>query len=90
MAFVEDRVREGGKMMGELSARLLGVEQRLAGLEHRVTALDEKVDRRCEAIEAKIDRRFEALDIKMSRQFAWIVGVQVTILLAVVAAVLAK
>jgi hypothetical protein len=36
------------------------------------------------------DRRFDGLDDKMSRQFVWLVGIQVTTLVAMVGALLAR
>ena len=44
------------------------------------------VDRRFESV----DRRFESMDDKISRQFIWVVGVQVTTLVAIVGALLAR
>jgi len=59
----------------------------------RIDALDLKVDRfrdelgnRMDALDRKLDARFDTLDVKMSRTFLWVVGVQMTILLAVIGA----
>ena len=41
-------------------------------------------------VDQKLDARFQTLDDKVSRQFVWLVGVQVTTLLAVVGALLAR
>jgi hypothetical protein len=38
----------------------------------------------------QMDRRFEALDSKVSRHFAWLVGIQVMTLVAVVGALLGR
>lgn len=97
MASIEGRMDESSQMVD-------GLRDSIAALDRRVTALDEKVDRRFEAIDRRfeaIDRRFEALDLKidrnaerleirMSRQFNWLVGIQVTVLLAVVTALIAR
>ena len=37
-----------------------------------------------------VDRRFEGLDDKINRQFTWLVGIQVTTLVAIVGALLAR
>jgi hypothetical protein len=37
-----------------------------------------------------VDRRLEGLDQKMSRQFVWLVGTQVTTLIAMLGALLAR
>jgi len=39
---------------------------------------------------ARLERRMDALDDKMSRQFLWLVGIQITTLVAVVGAVLSR
>ncbi|MDR7427527.1 MAG: hypothetical protein QN152_11795 [Armatimonadota bacterium] len=70
-----DRYRE------ELSGRIDALDQRLSG---RIDALDQKVDRYREELSGRID----ALDQKVSRQFVWLVGLQVTVLLAVVGALI--
>ena len=57
----------------------------IIGPRDSLTAVEQRLDRRFETI----DRRFDALDDKLSRQFRWLVGLQVTILLAVVGALLA-
>jgi hypothetical protein len=49
----------------------------------------ELVEYRVTTLEQKIDQRTDALDTKMSRQFLWLVGLQVTTFVAIVAAVLA-
>jgi hypothetical protein len=53
----------------------------------------EAIDRRFEAIDRRfdaVDQRFVALDAKVSRQFAWVVGIQVTTLVAITAVFLAR
>ena len=69
------------------------------GLRDAVVKGFEAMDRRFEAIDRRfetIDRRFEAMDRRfvvvdqnMSRQFRWIVGIQMTTLLAMVGAIAA-
>lgn len=72
------------------------VDRRLAGMDERLEAVDrrfESQDRRFESFDRRfesVDRRFESLDDKISRQFVWVVGVQVTTLVAVVGALLAR
>jgi tetrahydromethanopterin S-methyltransferase subunit G len=65
----------------ELSGRIDALDQRLSG---RIDALDQKVDRFRDELSGRID----ALDQKVSRQFLWLMGVQVTVLLAVVGALI--
>jgi hypothetical protein len=100
-AFLEGRVGEDSQMMDGIRDSIAGLEGRFTALEQRCGAIEAKLDRRCDAIEDKLDRRFETLDqkldrhverldMKMSRQFAWIVGVQITVLLSVVAALVTR
>lgn len=77
MPSLEERVSHVEGQVNELSLRLSGVE---AAIRH----LEQRTDARFDAV----DRRFEALDAKMSRQFVWLVGIMVTVLVAVVGAVL--
>ena len=55
--------------------------RRIDDVRDAVTNLETRMDRRFDAV----DRRFDALDGKMDRQFRWLVGMQVTMLLAIVA-----
>ena len=59
------------------------------GLRETVVAGFKAMERRFEAIDRRfeaVDRRFEAIGQKMDRQFLWVVGIQITTMLAVVAA----
>lgn len=59
------------------------VEERIAHLEGQVTEISQVlVDLR--AAIRHLELRFDALEDKMSRQFIWLVGIQVTSLLAMV------
>lgn len=59
--------------------------------------LDQKVDRfreelsgRIDALDQRLTGRIDALDEKFSRYFLWTIGIQITILLAVIGALLAS
>ncbi len=78
-----DRFRE------ELSGRIDALDERLSS---RIDALDGKVERlreelssRIDALDQRLSSRIDALDQKLSRYTLWIIGIQVTILLAIVA-----
>ena len=71
---------------------LVEMREAIRGLEHRVDARFEAIDRRFEAIDRRFDtieRRIDVLDDKVSRQFVWLVGLQVTTLVATVGALAA-
>jgi len=88
-----DRFRE------ELAARISSLEQsinaRFESVDKRFELIDkrfESIDRRFEAIDQRfeaINGRIDALDDKVSRQFMWLVGIQITVLIAVVSALIA-
>ena len=78
VAYLEGRVEDHSHMVN-------GIRQSLVSLEARMDRRFEQIDRRFEQIEKRfetIDQRFEALDSKMSRQFVWLVGIQVSTLVA--------
>ena len=63
------------------------VEGRVGHLEGQVSELSQGLmDLRASIrhLEQRIDARFDALEDKMSRQFMWIVGIQMTTLLAII------
>ncbi len=82
--------------LDRVEKRIDALDQRLSS---RIDALDQKVDRfreelssRIDALDGKVERfreelssRIDALDQKLSRYTLWIIGIQVTILLAIVA-----
>ena len=79
LAYLEGRVEEHSQMVN-------GIREAMASLEARMDRRFEGIDRRLDAIDRRfeaIDRRFGTLEDKMSRQFQWLVGIQVTTLLAV-------
>jgi chromosome segregation ATPase len=89
VTFLDQKV---DRFRDELSGRIDALDQRLSG---RIDALDQKMDRfreelsgRIEALDQRLSGRIDALDQKVSRQFLWLIGVQVTVLLAVIGALL--
>ncbi len=97
VAYLEGRVEEHIRGFGELRDIAFQTDTKVdrfrEELSARIDGLDQKVDRfrdelsaRIDALDQKVDRLFGALDQKMSRQFLWILGVQVTVLVAVVGA----
>ena len=69
------------------------VEERVAHLEGQMIESSQglsEVKGAIRHLEERVDARFEALDGKVSRQFMWLVGIQVTTLVAVVAALISR
>ena len=83
-----------------LEQRLTGLEQRFeqrfALIEERFVAIDQRfvaIDQRFAGIDQRfvgLDQRIDNLDAKVSRQFMWLVGIQMTTLAAIVAALVAR
>jgi len=95
-----DRFRE--ELAARISALEQSMNARFESIDKRFESIDkrfESIDKRFESIDKRfesIDRRFEAingridaLDDKVSRQFVWLVGIQITVLIAVVSALIA-
>lgn len=92
MAGLGDAVVQFTQRMDGLDLKIDRVREELGG---RIEAIDMKIDRfreqlvgRIDAVEQKITGRLDGLDQKLSRHFLWLVGVQVTVLLAVIGALL--
>jgi tetrahydromethanopterin S-methyltransferase subunit G len=83
---IEERVAFIEGQVSEQSHALLDVREAVRSLEHRVDARFEAADRRFDTVE----RRIDALDNKVSQHFVWLVGLQVTTLVAIVGALLAR
>jgi chromosome segregation ATPase len=93
LAYLEGQGQEHSHAMSHFRDVVGRLEQRMDRLEQRMDGLDRKVDRYREELAARIDRldlRLDSLDAKVSRQFVWLVGIQVTTLVTVLGAVLAR
>jgi len=95
VAYLEGKVEEHSYAWQDLRERITHMEQtlneRFISLEQRIDRRFEAIDKRFEAIDRRfeaIDRRFEAIDQKFSKYFLWIIGIQVSVLLAVIASML--
>jgi chaperonin cofactor prefoldin len=95
IAYLEGKVEEHSYAWQDLRERITHMEQtfnqRFISLEQRIDNRFETIDKRFEAIDRRfeaIDRRFEAIDQKFSKYFLWIIGIQVSVLLAVIASML--
>lgn len=86
MPTLEEHVAYIEGQVSEQSHALIEVREAVRSLEHRVDVRFEAVDRRFDTV----DRRIDALDSKVSQYFVWMVGLQVTTLVTIVAALLAR
>jgi hypothetical protein len=86
--------------MRHVETRLAVVESRIeehamsiVGVREALQSLEERMDRRFDNIDVRfvgIDQRLDGLDAKLSRHFTWLVGLYVTTLIAIVAALIAR
>ena len=76
--------------LDQLEGRFSQLEGRFAQLEGRSDSRFDQLERRFDARFDVYDRRLEGLDEKVSRHFTWLVGIQVTALIAMVGALLAR
>ncbi len=84
---VEYKVAENARSINGLREAIVegfkAMDRRFEAMERRFEAME----RRFEAMEQRFDRRLEVVDENMSRQFRWIVGIQITTLLAMIGAI---
>jgi hypothetical protein len=93
MAAMGDRVSYLEGKVDEHSGTLVGVREGLAQFEERVDRRFEAVDRRFEAVDRRfesIERRLDAIDGKLSSHFQWLLGVEITTLVAILGALVAR
>ena len=82
-----------------IDRRFEAIDRRFEAMERRFEAIDQRfeaMERRFEAMEGRFDRmeqrfeqRLDRLDQQMSRQFFWVVGIQITTVLAMTGAIAA-
>ena len=97
MTTLEERVAYLEGQVSEHSQTLIEIRDSIRHLEQRFDGRFEQMDRRFDQLERRFetrfdvyDRRLEGLDEKVSRHFTWLVGIQVTTLVAIVGALLAR
>lgn len=87
---LEERVAYLEGQVSEHSHTLIEIRDSIRHLEQRLDARFDHIERRFETRFDVNDRRFEGLDDKVARHFTWLVGIQVTTLVAIVGALLAR
>jgi len=84
VAYLEGKVEEHSKAWADLKDMMINHESKMIAFEQRIDRRFEAIDKRFETI----DRRFDAMDQKFSKYFLWIIGLQFSILLAMIASFL--
>jgi len=104
MAFVEGRLVEQSRSMNDLRESIVSLERRMDhrfdGVDQRFVAIDQRfvaIDQRFTGLERRMDQQFTALDqristldARMANQFLWVVGLQITTIVAVLTAVFVR
>jgi predicted nuclease with TOPRIM domain len=84
MPVVDERVSLLEAKMEGVGATLIRIEGLLAGLHQMVTGLDQRVDKLEQRFD-KLDLRIDRLDDRMVKLFLWVIGIQTTTLIAIMA-----
>ena len=97
MPTIEERVAYLEGQVSEHSHTLVEIRDSIRELERRFDARFDQLERRLDARFGQVDtrfdqleRRFEGLDDKVARHFTWLVGLQVTTIVAILGALLAR
>ena len=90
VAYLEGKVEEHSRGYAELREMIIHLDQKVdrfrEELRARIDGLEQRLMGRLDTTNGRID----ALDEKFSRYFLWIIAIQITILLAVIGALLAS
>jgi hypothetical protein len=91
VSLVEVKMQEVGSALLRIEGTLaslvqmvIGVDQRVQGLDVRVATLDQKVTGLNEKF-TRLERRLDYVENRFDKYFLWLVGLQMTILITVVA-----
>jgi len=83
VAYLEGKVEEHSRGFAELREMIIHLDQ-------KVDRFREELASRIDSLDARLNGRMDSLDTKFSRYFLWTIGIQITVLLAVIGALLGK
>lgn len=100
VAYLEGRVSDHTQAQSELREMVVHLDQkvdrfreelaaRISALEQSVNAWFQSVNDQIDALDQSLSTRIDVLNEKVDRQFKWLVGIQITVLVAVVSALIA-
>ena len=69
-----------------LEGRVEEHTRQIEGIREALVSLEARIDRRFDAMDGRLDRLEQRFDDKLSRQFLWLVGLQLTTLASMLAA----
>lgn len=84
LTLLEVKMEQVGATLVRMETILLGLDQRMQSHDQRFAALDQKVTGLGEKFD-KLDRRIDESDSRFDRLFLWVIGIQVTTLIALIA-----
>ena len=90
LAYLEGRVEEQGRGMADLGGGFVRMDHRMDGLDQKIDRFREELASRMDGFREELAGRMDRLDQKLSRRFVWLVGAQLTVLLAVIGALLGR
>ena len=90
MAHVEGRMTEQSQMFVDIREEMRGIRGEILGI--RGELREEIAGVRGELREGfrRVDHKFEAMEARMSRDFRWLVGIQITTLVAIIVALISR
>ena len=89
VSLLEGRLMEQSNVFVAIRSALTGLDSRMTSIERRASAMESRLDGRIDSLERRMDARFEQLEHKLDQRFAWLIGLQITTILAFVGSVIA-
>lgn len=83
VAYLEGKVEEHSRGFGKLREMIMHLDQ-------KVDRFREELSGRIDTLDQRLSGRIDALDKKISSQFVCLVGIQVSVLVSVIAALLVR
>jgi predicted nuclease with TOPRIM domain len=84
LSLLEVKMQDVGATLIRIEGTLGTLHQMLAGLDQRVDKLDQRFDRLDQRVD-RLDQRIDRLDERFLKLFLWVIGIQMTTFLAIVA-----
>ena len=89
---IDQRFEAIDRRFEAVDQRFEAMDQRFEAMDQRFEAMDQRfeaLERRFDRMEQRVEQRLDRLDQQMSRQFFWVVGIQITTVLAMTGAIAA-
>ncbi len=90
VAYLEGKVEEHSRGYAELREMIIHLDQKIDRFREELSASIDGLEQKMDRFREELSGRIDALDEKISRYFLWTIGIQITVLLAVIGALLAS